>query len=35
MRIVYFYSMKDEPDAIRTVAPAHAAYGRARRLQPF
>jgi uncharacterized protein YciI len=28
MKIVYFYSMKHEPDAIRAVAPAHAAYWR-------
>jgi uncharacterized protein YciI len=26
MKIAYFYSMKHEPDAIRAVAPAHAAY---------
>ena len=28
MKIVYFYSMKHEPDEIRAVAPAHAAYWR-------
>jgi uncharacterized protein YciI len=28
MKIVYFYSMKQEPDAIRAAAPAHAAYWR-------
>jgi uncharacterized protein YciI len=28
LKIVFFYSMKPEPDAIRAVAPAHAAYWR-------
>ena len=35
MRIVYFYSMKHEPDEIRTVAPAHAAYWRERGLPEY
>jgi hypothetical protein len=26
MRIAYFYLMRDEPDRVRAVAPAHAAY---------
>jgi hypothetical protein len=26
MRLVYSYSMKGEPDRVRTVAPEHAAY---------
>lgn len=26
MRLVCFYSMKGEPDRVRTVAPEHAAY---------
>ena len=28
MRIAYSYSMKDDPDRVRTVAPEHAAYWR-------
>jgi hypothetical protein len=24
MRFVYFYSMKDDPDVVRAVAPKHA-----------
>ena len=28
MKIVYLYTMKHEPDAIRAAAPAHAAYWR-------
>ena len=35
MKIVYFYSMKHEPDAIRAVAPAHAAYWRDRGLPEY
>jgi len=28
MRFAYLYFMKDDPDAVRAVAPAHAAYWR-------
>jgi hypothetical protein len=28
MRIAYSYSMKDDPDRVRTFAPEHAAYWR-------
>jgi uncharacterized protein YciI len=28
MRVAYLYSMKDQPDAVRDVAPAHASYWR-------
>jgi hypothetical protein len=35
MRIVYFYSMKHEPDTIGAVAPAHAAYWRERELPEY
>ena len=28
MRIAYSYSMKDDPDRVRTVAPEHATYWR-------
>jgi hypothetical protein len=32
MRFVYYYSMKQEPDAVRVVAPEHASYWREGRL---
>lgn len=35
MKVAYFYSMKHEPDVIRTVAPAHAAYWRERGLPAY
>ncbi len=35
MKIVYFYSMKHEPDAIRAVAPVHAVYWRERGLPAY
>jgi uncharacterized protein YciI len=28
MRIAYFYSLKDDPDRVRTMAPQHAEYWR-------
>ena len=31
-RFAYFYFMKNEPDAIRRVAPEHAAYWRTQNL---
>ena len=35
MRFLYFYLMTAEPDRIRTIAPEHAAYWRARGLPDY
>ena len=35
MKIVYVYTMRHEPDAIRAVAPAHAVYWRGRGLPGY
>jgi uncharacterized protein YciI len=35
MRIAYFYLMRDEPDRVRAVAPAHAAYWDGLRLPEY
>lgn len=35
MRIVHVYSMRDDPDRVHAVAPAHAAYWRDLRLPGY
>jgi len=35
MRFAYYYSMKNEPDVIRAVAPRHASYWRERKLAEY